>query len=136
MSVPPSPSVEQTITCRTTSIDTVGVNLVDIAKGTAVLLPAGNAITSIEVQRRNATLLDPDGGQSITVGILGVAGANASFTVAGINTYNWMGATLPSQIGVAAATNIQVLATVGNITAGSLYVVIKYKPIATGERKY
>lgn len=129
-------TTENTITCVSNTIDTVGVNLLNYPKLTPAILPAGCAITEIEVQLRSATLIAPDGGQNITLGVLGVAGANYAFPVATINGTNWTGYTLPAHSAAAAAANLKAQASVGNITAGSLYVVIKYKPISTGDRKY
>lgn len=127
-------TTEQTVTCVSTSIDTVGVNLVDLVKGTPVILPAGCAITEVEVQRRNATLLAPDLQQNIIVGYLGTS--EAVFSVSSLNTMNWMGYSFPQRIGANVNTNLRIKSSYANITAGSVYVVFKYKPIATGERKY
>jgi hypothetical protein len=127
-------STQNTITCKSTTIDTVGVNLVDFNTGSIAYLPAGNAITEIEVCLRNsALLLAPDSPQNLVIGIIGVS--VATFSVTNINAQSYVGAVLPNRVGVNVNTAIRVQSSVANIVAGSIYVVIRYKPISTGDRK-
>jgi hypothetical protein len=126
-------STQYTITCISSSIDTTGVNLVDQATGTTAYIPTGNAITEIEVKRNNATLLAPDSPQNLVIGILGVS--TATISLANINAQSYVGSVFTLRTGVLVNTAVKVQSSVANITAGSIYVVIKYKPIATGDRK-
>jgi hypothetical protein len=126
-------TTQNTITCKSTTIDTIGVNLVDFNTGSIAYLPAGNAITEIEVCLRNATLLAPDSPQNLVIGILGLS--SATFSLTNINAQSYVCAVLPYRVGVNVNTAIRVQSSVANIVAGSIYVVIRYKPISTGDRK-
>jgi hypothetical protein len=131
MALVPSPTTLQTIECYTTSIITGGAPLTDFHTGSIAYIPAHNCITEIEIQRRNATLLDPSG-QNISVGI---AGNMLTVSTNLLNSANWVGVLNINRLAPNVNTNLMILSSASNITSGSLYVVVKYKPITTGNRK-
>jgi hypothetical protein len=130
-----SPTTEQTVNCVAPSIDTIGVTMYETGRSVATqaVLPAGYAITEIYAKRSSTASLAPDGGQSITVG---VAGSVATFSVASLNSSVWVGSHFTTLVATGADAPIKATASVGNITAGTLNVTIKYKPYPDASRKY
>jgi hypothetical protein len=127
-----APTTVNTIECYTTAITVGGNAIIDMRTGTTAYIPAGNAITEIELQRRTVALVGPDAGQNISVGIVGNV---ATIAVASLNTANWVGFTNVSRLGVNVNTNLVVSSSAQDITTGILYVLVKYKPIGIGSRK-
>lgn len=116
-------------------------DIYDLVNLTPAILPAGNAITEIEV-RRTTPLINP---ANFIIGIIfpvGEFNCFTQFSAADINTYGYASSVTtvisPGQhFAVNADTHIQIWAPGAQTTIyGKLYIVIKYKPISIGEHHY
>ena len=127
----------QTISCYALTIPTAAPTpVINQVTGTAAVLPANNVITEVSVQLRTAVALAPDGGQSFNIGLIGGAIEDyVTITVASINADNYVEVVNETRHAITDAAYINIQSTAALITAGAINLIIKYKPIAIGDRK-
>jgi hypothetical protein len=132
-----------TITCDVEDIPFAAQkDILDLINSTPAILPAGNAITEIEVKLTGNALINPS---TFVIGLFTPTAEFTSyyaFSAADVNTYSYVSSVtsvqFPNQyVAVNANTHIQIQVTGAQTDiTGKLYIVIKYKPISTGSHSY